>query len=57
MSQNTIAGIPLISEDGHHAIKARKKQQTRPLREGMVCGLDVEPEVAFREGQTTKTKN
>jgi len=26
------------------------------LREGMSCGLDVEPEVSFRKGQNKKEK-
>jgi hypothetical protein len=56
MSQNGIDVIPLFMEDGQRANSVcRESEQSR---EGMSCGLlDVEPEVAFREGQKQKEKN
>jgi hypothetical protein len=52
MSQNGIDVIPLLVEDGQRAKPARNKPD--PSHEEVIFGLDVEPEVAFREGQKQK---
>ena len=41
-------------EDGQRANSVFTEPD--PSREGMSCGLDVEPEIAFREGQKQKTE-
>jgi hypothetical protein len=49
MSQQGIDKIPLFMEDGQRAnLVCRESEHSR---EEMSCGLDVEPEIAFREGQ------
>ena len=52
MSQNGIDIIPLLVEDSRHASSVCRELDR--LREGMSCELDVEPQVAFREGQKQK---
>jgi hypothetical protein len=52
MSQQGIDKIQLLMEDAQRAISVCRESE--PSREGMSCGLDIEPEVAFREGQNKK---
>jgi hypothetical protein len=54
MSQHGVDGIPLFMEDGQRANSVCRESDHS--HEGMSCGLDVEPEVAFREGQKQKDK-
>ena len=52
MSQHGIDGMPLLMENGHRA--GSVLTESDQSREGTGCGLDFEPEVAFREGHRLK---
>ena len=56
MSQDAIEANHILCENGHRSKSVKQNKTIWQSRERKSCGLDVKPEVPFREGQIQKEK-